>query len=426
MLEFVAVLKPLTAALGLSVVVERILEFAKSFFEPFLNARQIAAVPRPANTAEDFQAAKGRLDKEKDPEKIKEALGSLAADERGDVEWGEDVAAATVLVEPATDADNGTTTRALIIQLLGFAAGILLARIANVQLFSSFCQFAAIPNNLTPALDFILTGLFIGGGSGPVHFLIGFLTERKVTVAAGSGKADREAAQPAAPVAAASTPIVTAVAANEIWAEIPYDGGVDREKLERVHYRRQNPSLVVYHHTTMNSASRFEDVVRVIKDRKDSAGNPWITGYHCVVLMDGSIHPFCRWDRYGNHAQGRNLESLGIAFNGNFEPDPSIPYANPAGRLGPVRPSEAQLQAAARVTALWTCLYEDLDCCENDEEFRKKIIPHSTIANKTCPGSAFPHEEFRKWIRFYRERWRAPQYQESIKAYKLKPYLYVR
>ena len=61
-------------------------------------------------------------------------------------------------------------------------------------------------------------------------------------------------------------------------------------------------------------------MVKVIKDKG------WLTGYHCVVVKDGSIHPFCRWDRYGNHAKGHNLTSLGIAFNGNFETEISETY----------------------------------------------------------------------------------------------------
>jgi hypothetical protein len=127
----------------------------------------------------------------------------------------------------------------------------------------------------------------------------------------------------------------------------------------RIH-QRLAANLIVYHHTAMNSASRFEDVVRVIKNRVDE-GKHWVTGYHCVVTSDGVAHPFCRWDRYGNHVAGYNRRSLGISFNGNFETNPSVPYANPDGRYGAPRPTEEQLRTGARVVALWSLVYVDLD-----------------------------------------------------------------
>src|SRR3989441_7201736 len=89
----------------------------------------------------------------------------------------------TVLVQPASDPDDGWTLRTLVLQLLGLATGILLARFGDVRLFTTFLQ----GGQAMPAwLDYVLTGLFIGGGSGPAHVLIQFISERKVTMPTGA------------------------------------------------------------------------------------------------------------------------------------------------------------------------------------------------------------------------------------------------
>jgi len=232
------------------------------------------------------------------------------------------------------------------------------------------------------------------------------------------------AAEPAAPKAVPAGPSAPGAPpgmSDADWRDIPYEGGVDRQLLESVHRRDQDPNLVVYHHTAMSSDSTFEDVVGVIKSRTDANGQHWLTGYNCVILADGSIHAFCRWDRYGSHAVGYNRRSLGIAFNGNFETNPAVPFSNPDGRYGEARPTDAQLRAGARVVALWTLLYPiQLD-------FANSIIPHKQVASKACPGSNFPYDQFKQLVTFYRQRWEhAPSALAAIAAFKLKPYLYAR
>ena len=202
------------------------------------------------------------------------------------------------------------------------------------------------------------------------------------------------------------------------WLDIAYKGGVDPDVLESIHLRGSDPDLIVYHHTAMNSSSTFDDVVRVIKSRKDSSDNAWVTGYNCVVTYDGAIRPFCRWDCYGNHAAGVNRRSLGIAFNGNFENNPNIPYSNANGRYGARQPSEEQLKSGARLIPLWTYLYEI------DVDFDRSIIPHQAIAKKACPGSMFPNDELKRWVDLYRTRWQSAAVQNQIAAFKLKPFLY--
>lgn len=201
--------------------------------------------------------------------------------------------------------------------------------------------------------------------------------------------------------------------------EIHYSGGVDREKLEWVHVRKSNPSMIIYHHTAMKRSSSFEDVVNVIKSRTDSKGNHWITGYHCVITEDGGIHPFCRWDRSGNHATGLNDKSLGISFNGNFETDASVPFANFDGRFGPALPTNEQLDGGARIVALWCHLYEI------PLNFKERIIPHSQVSDKTCPGRNFPTKMFEELVTSYYKVWASGEAKAYIDAFAHKPYVRV-
>src|SRR2546425_2523926 len=428
------VMVPLSKALGLSLVVERVIEVGKNLLEPWPTAPAVRALPdldaarkaildatttaatdaanRAADTAAEqkqkqLQSLTDQLKAETDAArraelaKQIETLKPALAEDAKHGEWDERVPVRVALVEDANDPDDGGTMRALVLQLLGLAAGIVAAKFADVRLFTGFLpSWVNVPDFVW--VDHVLTGLFIGGGSGPVHTLIEFISARKMTVPASALAVAEAPEAKAPPPAGAGVPaIVTAPAdiAGDAWVDVPYEGGVDVALLETVHRRTAKPDLVVYHHTAMSSESSFEDVVRVIKSRTDDQNNHWLTGYNCVILADGSVHAFCRWDRYGSHAVGYNARSLGIAFNGNFETDPRVPSSNPDGRYGPPRPTEAQLRAGARVVTLWTFLYPiALD-------FDRQIIPHRQIASKACPGSQFPYAEFRQLVAFYRSRW---------------------
>jgi hypothetical protein len=344
-------------------------------------------------------------------------------------EFDEQPSKSVILVEAATDVDDGLTAKRFILQLLGFAVGIFLARISDVQLFNSFLVGGL---EIPDWVDYLMTGLLIGGGSAPIHTLIRFITKRKITAKQAPPPADQEKKK-AEPTDARAPAVISSLSdtAAEEWIDIPYKGGVDVEILENVHKRvikvdgkweGKKPDMIVYHHTAMDSRSTFENVVQVIKSRKTKSGKNWLTGYNCVVLTDGSIYPFCRWDRRGNHAAGYNSRSLGIAFNGNFEPNPRVPYSNPDGKFGALKPTEAQLKAGARVVALWTFLYKI------SLNFDRTILPHKKIAAKpkACPGGAFPYDDFKKWVEFYKTQWdKSPAIKEHIEAYKFKPYLFV-
>ncbi len=454
-IPFDSIFIPLSAALGLSLIVERILELTNNILERLVAGADTPVIPSGARAddklteleqlhsrakyteeveeaaekaAEDRQKTVAKLESEQDTQTRKHLRRELQEFEK-DGEWSEHITGAEVLVHKATDPDDGKTMKACILQLLGFAVGIVVVHFSGLQLFNSFLVSLNSAASIPLSIDYLFTGLLIGGSSAPMHVLVRFVTQRKIyeEVSVNSSEdettktatSQRKSEQGAVPeiVIPESKPAQEA----ESGINVPYRGGVDRDLLENVHVRPEDPNLVVYHHTAMHSESTFQDVVRVIKSRTDSRGNHWLTGYNCVILRDGSIHPFCRWDRYGNHAVGYNRRSLGIAFNGNFETDPNVPGSNPDGRFGKPHPSEEQIKSGARVITLWSLLY-DIDL-----NFDADIIPHKQIATKACPGSGFYYDELKRWVDFYREKWdKSDTVQEELHAYKLKAFLYSR
>ena len=322
-------------------------------------------------------------------------------------EYDEKFSIATVLVDPIGPRDGEKTARIFWLQILGTFGGIILSYISEFGLFDYILQ----NHTITPKWDWILTGILIGGGAQPIHTLIKFLTDRKATELKVSDVATIASEEEAAPEA---PNVVTKPATSNLDIDIPYRGGVTPEKLEHTHLRGKNPDFIVYHHTAMHSDTTFADVVKVITNRG------WSTGYNCVILKDGSIYPFCRWDRYGNHVKGHNRSSLGIAFNGNFEPDPSVSFSNVNGTLGILTPTDEQLLSACKVVALWCQLYKI------PIDFAKKIIPHNQLAAKACPGSNFPYDRFKKLVETTHARWeKSEKAQEELELFSHKQYLFV-
>lgn len=426
----------LAAVLGAAVVVERVIEGAKNVLDlTRLRSpkRQLRPPEEAARPVEQFVGVLQEADRRDAGEAALETEvrkgGKPQPPAGGDVfEWEERLPPSTIVIQKATDPDPGSALRTFVIQMLAVATGIVVAHYTDLALFRTLGEALFGGSVVGPTGDYLLTGLVIGGGSAPAHLLIRFISERRIPVVA------EAQSEPAPPTAAAAMAAATAVGAPapvarvsaevavtpERWIDIPYTGGIDRELLEGIHRRPDDPNLIVYHHTAMNRASSMDDLVRVIKDRRDKNGNRWTTGYHCAILADGAIHAFCRWDRYGCHAAGYNRRSLGITFMGNFETDPSVPFSNPDGRYGPPHPTEAQLHAGARVVALWTFLYG------LEADFDDVIIPHKQIAPKPCPGGNFPYEDFKKLVRYFRKAWAdAPESRERIRAFATQPFLYV-
>lgn len=319
----------------------------------------------------------------------------------------------TVLLEPASPPDPEKRAQAFWLQVIGTFAGIVACFVAGFGLFEALGIFQdASPDALTwhdrlrQAIDFILTGVLIGAGSQPIHVLIKFLDQRglvDLSVAPPTGPTTETAEKPATetaeePEAEAKAAPPTQKAESRI--QVPYDGGVDPELVARRQPNRQAPpDLIVFHHTAMHSDTTFDDVVRVIQEQRG-----WATAYHCVVLADGSIHPFCRWDYVGNHAKGANFRSIGVTLNGNFETNPSTPGANDQGQDGLRAPTDAQLESAARVAALWSHLY-DIPVDFHDDHVAPGIVPHKVVKPTACPGSNFPYERFETLVRNMHDTW---------------------
>lgn len=323
-------------------------------------------------------------------------------------EYDEEFSEATVFIDPIGPRDEEKTARVFWLQIIGTLSGVVICYFSKFGIFDYLLQEAQISG----AADWILTGVLIGGGSQPIHTLIKFLTERKVTDMQVSLEKDLKSAEEE--VQKEAPPIIIKPTIS-YEMDVPYRGGVDRDRLENRHLRTKgNPNLIVYHHTAMHSDTTFADVVKVIKDKQ------WITGYHCVILKDGSIHPFCRWDRFGNHAKGNNLKSLGIAMNGNFEPNPKVSFSNVNGTLGILRPTDEQLLSASKVVALWCHLYKiPLD-------FAKSILPHKALSPKACPGSNFPYDKFKTLVDQIYNHWQtSPEANEKLELFSQKQYLYV-
>lgn len=260
--------------------------------------------------------------------------------------------------------------------------------------------------------EYILLGIIIGSGSKPIHFLMNFLLTRKIVLA-------KEMTEPDAEIQPQAVLAFSSVGASAVAAHSPkmdeligfhYDGGDRPARLECSHLRPKQPDLILYHHTTMHSNASFADLVEVFDQRG------WLTGYHCVVFYDGSIRALCRWDRIGNHAIGYNQRSLGLAFQGCFESDPRVPCSNIQGNKGLLEPTLPQLEAGARIVALWCALYGiSLD-------FTAAIRPHGSVADKACPGSRFPTTRFQTKISEYYTNWQADAvFAAALKSFKEQP-----
>jgi len=269
--------------------------------------------------------------------------------------------------------------------------------------------------------EYVLSGVIIGAGSKPVNFLMNFLITRKITVTREEVKATAPESQavlapphPQTAIVAYPADHALAIKSIEEIVGFTYDGGDRPRRLEHTHLRSKSQpiNLIVYHHTAMHSDSPFEELIKEF-DRKG-----WLTGYHSVIMKDGTIRTLCRWDRFGNHVQGYNSRSLGVALHGNFETDPKVPFANVNGTLGITHPSAAQLDAAARIVALWTWMYGV------PVNFTKSIVPHYKLAVKACPGSNFPHKTFHQRVKDYTEQWNKDMaFEKALKRFMSQPML---
>lgn len=301
------------------------------------------------------------------------------------------------------------------------AVGIVVAAFFELHLLAMFRGEAVYPAAELLAdgkvgvffyqmFDTLLSGVLIGGGSQPVHILIKFLTSRQLTVAEQSRR-EPEGRSEECRHKTVNQPVQMPEPYQ--WQPLVYLGGVKPASLEKVHRRLADPDQIIVHHTAMHSQLGFDAIVDEFLTRKQ-----WLTGYHAVVMPDGTIKPFCRWDRTGNHAAGHNHHTLGIAFHGNFHQGTDR-FSNHDGRYGNLRPTPEQLEAGARLIALWTFLYPSMK-----EPF---MLPHGQLegASTVCPGNRFPWSMLVDEVNQYRSHWcRQVSVLQEIQRFANRDYLY--
>lgn len=460
-ITFEMIITALTVAATFSLLVERLVEALKNIIESGGATvggadETITRIKTAARLIQDI--GKNLSGKDKSPKEIADAIELALAENNSaalsmPVQVEEEMenedtfethsSIAIKKLTPMTEENLDWCRLQLFYQLSALAIGIMIASIMNIHLLSMLLLkndlVATGQSSLALFFDELLTGLVIAGGSQPIHVLLRFLTTRKpppelavaledeseeVKVIATQGTGVTPPVLPTVPLSPASmtslaTLTVPAAVAVDTggWIPIEYHGGVKPENLQTRNFRPQDPNLIVFHHTGMSSELGFQAVVDEFLVNKG-----WSTGYHCVIMPNGAIRPFCRWDRVGNHTKGLNQRSLGVAFHGNFHLDPADKYSNHDGRFGIQKPTPEQLQAGARLVALWVHLYEDIEL-----DFEKHILPHKGAkpGYTVCPGSNFPIQDFQKLVTDFHRQWSQSTYaMERITDFKLRPYLY--
>ncbi len=419
------VLTALTVTAGLSLAVERALELLKQLMDYGNGSlspeeqkksvdrakKLIEAADRAVAEAETGTAgAKAPRAAVQAGTRPKEPPAGMATDAEPSEKYPPPAIPLVRMTAPSAQA----TARTLFLHFAAAGLGIILASVFQLRLVS------LLAGGTHPFWDILFTGLVIGGSSQPIHVLITFITERKITPIEGStGEATEkevEKVKTLAKVISAGAFVAEKKEPQALaWVDIPYAGGVYPERLEDQHRRPSQPDLVIYHHTAMSSASTFQTVVDEFLVNKK-----WLTGYNCVVMPDGAIKPFCRWDRYGNHALELNGRSLGLAFHGNFETRPGE-YSNADGRFGNQAPTEAQLHAGARVVTLWLYLYRI------EPSFSTGVLSHKAAmpGHTDCPGSSFPYDPFETLVHQYHDAWsHSDAALRGIEAFRRLPYVY--
>lgn len=136
--------------------------------------------------------------------------------------------------------------------------------------------------------------------------------------------------------------------------------------------------IIVHHSLTKNSETVSWGAIRKYHTHtlmwKD-------IGYHAgVELVMSGQEPYYEvllgrmWDVSGAHTRGKNHNSLGICFVGNYD---NIP------------PKKSMLETGAKIIALWLKIYG----LSVDD-----IYPHSHFSQKTCPGALFDMKSLKRLV----------------------------
>ena len=294
-----------------------------------------------------------------------------------------------------------TLKKVLIVQTAGIIIGTLICYFSGLGLLK---ELKLINGTATNWWDVLLSGIFISGGSEPIHQLINFLKGHKEQLKLENEKKAQQLKQ--------QSTLQIAKPGSKIG--ITYDGGL-YSKQPGHGLRKSNPKYIVIHHSGTSTKATFEEVVNKEKqERKNSRGTYRLDpSFHAVITYDGAIHNYCRWDSIGWHvAKGprvSNANSLGLCFVGNFH--------NRA--TGKKKPSEEQIEAGAKLLALWRILY-DIE--------EKNVLRHSDVRRGriVCPGENFPMERLvaksTQWIKTWRQD---EEILKDIERFKKLRYIYV-
>lgn len=119
------------------------------------------------------------------------------------------------------------------------------------------------------------------------------------------------------------------------------------------------PKAIVAHHTEWDGAS-VEDIHICHRDEKGWAG----IGYHYYIRFDGSIYKGRPDDAQGAHVKEFNHNSLGVAFEGNYDVRQEMP--------------QAQFNAWCDLKKYLINKYGNMP-----------IYGHNEVGNSACPGRYF-------------------------------------
>ncbi|MBN2090535.1 N-acetylmuramoyl-L-alanine amidase [candidate division KSB1 bacterium] len=391
-MEYQDILSVLTILLLSSATVERFLEFFKKALESLgLFSKKTPQSPTPSSQPISQMRIMGK------------EITRLSTD------TAEGDPSNLVLIEVGDVPDRNEIAKIFSLQVSGCVLGIILCWQGDLALFKML-KAPLGTSFWATSFDYILTGILIGTGTAPVHALIRLLqAKRELSQAQKS-----QISMPVAEVAPAERAVISA---GHPLVEIKYFGGVAPEKLQN-RIREKNPDTIVYHHTGMNSNLTFTEITRIIQ------GRGFETGFHAIIMPDGTCESYCRWDAVGIHSNGHDSRSLGLAFSGCFESNPTSPGNNSQGEMGNIMPTDAQIVTGAKLVSLWALIY-GIDLNQPD-----RFLPHKSItpniANQTCPGSEFPYSRFEMLTREIWEEWKnSPQVAGELIDFTKKQYLFV-
>ncbi len=391
-MEYQDILSVLTILLLSSATVERFLEF----FKKALESLGLFSKKAPPSTTSPKQSNSQT-----------QIMGKEIA--RLSTETAEGDPSHLVLIEVGNVPDRNEIKKSFSLQVSGCVLGIILCWQGDLALFKMLNASLGTSFWAT-GFDYILTGILIGTGTAPVHALIRLLQAKR-------DLSQAQKSQISMPVAEV-TPVEKAVVpAGHPLVEIKYFGGVAPEKLQN-RIREKNPDTIVYHHTGMNSNLTFTEITRVIE------GRGFETGFHVIIMPDGTYESYCRWDAVGIHSNGMDARSLGLAFSGCFESNPATPGNNSQGDMGNIAPTDAQIVAGAKLVALWALIY-GIDLNQPD-----RFLPHKSVApnaaSQNCPGNEFPYSRFEMLSREIWEEWKnSPPVAGELIDFSKKQYLFV-